>query len=595
MIKLVSGVVNSFTQLDNALLEELMLKLTEDRSTRVVDCLPGILKELSDHVRDPVQECQEQHKQLCSQQELQQQQQQRFERRENTPHASEVTRLLNLAMDSGPGAVKWTAVESELSNFLRSLMAGRRQVGLKESASQTVQALGPLLNVLTSTADTDGSEVEKDALMPLSFYRGFYARAVSLLLHLHLSGFDGSDRIAWLKRCGWKVELYDILLPFIQKEVEPLEKELVYHFQEGKNTARREEPQHFFLFLQQIYTRLVNDARAHGWAPEGIGEQDGVNTLIALGSAALAATAVSVFRSAYGWHEESGYLSVKDFTIHGVNCLVDFLTKSGGIVHLGAQAGIVERLISPDIFCTYADAARSFVCKAFASGHQVLWRLEFLTNSPTLTDQTATLKAVRGTYHMLRCLEAILRRLAVVFALLPACVIITWNSVVVPSLVMFMQHLEDAKEEAASLCETRAELIITSFHLLDSVQAVCSAAEEWRERFCEHCGEKDVSTAQLGKMTRWREKLRREVTESTSQFLAHLFAVEEVSPRGLHAWDGILQGLLHGPSTGSNIVQEVMRTSIPCLIPKEKRKHLKEYCEATGANALANLLSEDVL
>nr|CCC90782.1 conserved hypothetical protein [Trypanosoma congolense IL3000] len=573
----------ALTRLDDAILEALMLRLTSDRNAGVSQHLPDVLKAILERGKGDTHDSQ-------TVREHQHQQRQRGDRRDNSVRAASLTRLLDCADCSGPDTARWLVWARDLGDSMKGLVAGKQQTALKEIADNFKEALEPLLSLLLS-AQENGDEAGEEDVKRVGRYKAFYSSAISHTLHAYLSCFGETEQILWLKRCMWRDELRNLLLPFVREEVEPLEKELVYHFQDGRSTARRVEAQHFFSFLVQLYTRFLGNLGTHGWVTSGVAEREGIGTLTTLGSVALASTAVSVFRATYGWRDDSDYLLERDFVVHTVNCIIDFLSMSSGVVHRIAQSLISECLLVPVVFRDYLDTARATIDRAFATGPEVLWRRQFLADTTWCTVPSTAFGLAQGTCHMLRCLEAILRRLMIVFGLLPASASLAWNHTVAPSLEMFVLSIEDAKEKA-SFGESNVEAITASVELLDAVEAVCRLGEEWRDCLSKFCEAKDMVLTPLEKIACQRDAIRHDVAQSTSEFLRCVLDPTEVSALSLHKLDGILTYATLGPQNAKNILYGAITSSVLSITTAGERANLRECCVLTGMEAVASLLKE---
>ncbi|RNF00845.1 uncharacterized protein Tco025E_08725 [Trypanosoma conorhini] len=550
----------NYLQLDENVLEALVHALTADRSACVAGCLPHILNEIAH-----------------GESELSVQRPGRTRGGGEHAKAAAVAELLERALTSAPDATDWSVAEDGWNVFLSGVGSGQRYHGeareaLKSLAGPATQALSPLLAFLAAK-----EHVSEEKLLSA---RGFYARAVSCLLRVHLFGATEKESVMWLRRYDWSTELDELLRPFLRAEVEPLAKELSFHFKPGKKTARREEPQHFFSFLLQLYERYSLDTRAHGWVSPKLEAQDSVS-LRALGGVSLASIAVAVFRGVYGWYEGSKFLVARDFTVHGVNSFVDFLDRVGGTLHGGAQLLLAESILFPSVFRVFLETARLAAERAFTTGARALWRQEFLAMEPL-----RAFTAVCGARHMLRCLEAVVRRLTVVFSLIPAYAVSLWERTVTPCLSTFVRGLEATSESSKSTVDA----VAVSLEVLVCVQAMYSAAEEWREQCCVACTGVEIAVSPLERLGLWRDELIRRTTHDINNFLTRLFAGHGFMERDLQAWDALLRLVASGKSMAHAILYEDMKVSLTRLASEEQRNHLREYCQLSGMEAIAALL-----
>ncbi|RNF00702.1 hypothetical protein TraAM80_07434 [Trypanosoma rangeli] len=547
-------------RIEENVLEALVHALISDRSACVAGCLPHILSgiahgepELSVQRRGRTHRCGEHAK------------------------APAVTELLECALSSTSDATDWSVAEEEWNMFLRGIGSGRKyhseaRDSLKSLVGPATQALLPLLEFL----DAKEHVSEKQ----LSCARGFYAHAVSHLLQVHLFGATEKEIVMWLRRHDWGTELDKLLRPFLVSEVEPLAKELAFHFKEGKKTARREESQHFFSFLLQLYERYSIDTRAHGWVSPRLNAHDPVS-LIALGGVSLASIAVSVFCSVYGWYEGSKFLAARDFTVHGVNCFTDFLDRARGVLHSGAQLLLAESILFPSVFCIFLETARVTAERAFTTGARALWRREFLA-----VESLRAFTTVCGSHHMLRCLEAVIRRLAVVFSLLPTYAVSLWERTIAPCLSAFVARLEATIESSKSTLV----VIEVSLEVLICVHAMYSAAEEWQEQCCGVRNGVEITLEPLERLGLWRDELIRRITHDINNFLTRLFAGCGFLERDLRAWDALLLVMARGKTVAHTILYEDMKVSLARLTSEEQRNHLREYCHLSGMQSIATLL-----
>lgn len=489
--------------------------------------------------------------------------------------AAAVADVVESALSGGGAGREWVAAEGAWNQFLHALVSGRKQnsegvAGLMALVGPATLALSPLLAFLLRVGG-----VSEERLLGA---RGFYARAVSSLLRAHSLGAGAREEgVAWLRRHDWGEVLPELLRPFLQCEVEPLAKELAFHFQDGKKTARREEPQHFFSFLFQLYERYDRDTRAHGWVRRKSEGQDSTG-LTALGSVALASTAISLFRGVYGWHEGSRLLRANDFAVHGVNSFVDFLGRARGVAHEGALLLFAENILLPSALRVFFETARVTAERAFVSGARALWRREFL-----VAVSPRAFATVCGTQHMLRCLEALVRRLAVVFTLFPSCALNLWERTIVPCMSLFLDALDTAKES----CDAQLDVVVLFLELIDCAHVMHSAAEGWMEQ----CGGAEITAAPLDRLALWRDELTRETARDVKSFLsARLFGAAGTTEQDLCAWEAMLCVLERGKVPAHVIVYEDMKLTLAQLTTTEQREQLRDYCKMRGMEAICTIL-----
>ncbi|ORC88038.1 uncharacterized protein TM35_000192820 [Trypanosoma theileri] len=547
----------SSLQLDDNILEALVHTLANDRRIRVSACLPQILNDVANSQSDVVSS-------------------RRGERKGRWEHAraTALAEMLQRILKNNTRAEEWCHVEGEWNTFMRDLDSGRRQNSgeqraLKALVEPAIEALSPLLTFLPCS--------EKVVEEKLQWARGFYARAVFSLLRVHLHGVAETEFIIWLRRYEWNVELSTLLQPFMKSEVEPLEKELAFHFQDGKKTARRDQPQHFFSFLLQMYEQYTMNTSTHGWTLVTTMGHDVLN-LVALGSVRLASTAASVFCNAYDWFEGSAFLAEKDFTVHVVNSFIDFLSRAEGRIHKSSQLLLADIILFPTAFHIFLDSARVTAEKSFATGSRVLWRLEFLA-----VETPDAFNTYCGTHHMLRCLEAIVRRLSVVFTLLPSYAVSLWERTIIPSLSSFLCMLD-----SAVVVDTAMPLggILLSVELLNCVHVMHAVAEEWVERL------RDVAAAAatLEHITQWEGEHTHRTSHRITAWITQQMRGPHRTVGDVHTLNTLLHTLAQGRTTAHAMVSEEVKQCLARLTTEEERRQLREYCTAVGMESVAAVL-----
>ncbi|KAG8346436.1 hypothetical protein ERJ75_000138200 [Trypanosoma vivax] len=560
-------------KMEDAVLEAVICELMRDHSARVSACLPRILANVVDYGLSSAASTEHKGKQTVDVQ---------FQA---THGAISVAECLERAINSeAKGDNTWTTAEVEWNAFLEEI-GGRwlQDMGLKGLVTPIVEALSPLITFLASSGDWRSKKHE--------IARDFYARAVSSLLR-HIVSAHSTEMDVFVRRGEWKSEFGEILLPFMKSEVEPLEKELAFHFRAGRRTARSDEPQHCLSFLLQIFNRYSENTRARWWAFDNAGALWDAEALVSLGAVALASTAISIFYNVYEWHDRSGNLRRRDFVVHGVNSILDFLSRARGVVHENALILMAENLLFPQAFYQYLDAVRVMAEETFRTGTRLLWRLQFLEDQLAPALPKKVLELARGAQHMLRCIEAVIRRLGIVFSLIPGYNIVVWEQFVNPSVEMFLDSLEAIRKqkEANSNWVTDVDVAISLLHTL---QAVHTSTEEWYGRCEEVSKENATSYSTLRRLSQWRDKLTAETTQSAVEFMRVLFGSDQqIYISQLYACNSVIQQLEMSKTSAHIIVLRNLRNFLRQSVTSEQLKQLEDYTRAIGLHHVADFMGE---
>lgn len=290
----------------------------------------------------------------------------------------------------------------------------------EEGEAAAVQLLTPLLQHVAQSAQRVTSVTSSSLALTAHNHcpraHRWYTRLVPLALHvvvrpLNVAGSSvNDDRESWPRQV-WEqyvtnARVQQLLSSFIGSTVEPREKELRFHFRTGEETAKPNEPQHFFSFLLQLFSRLSADTR-HGWEGGGrCGEKrDASDLLQQVGQWSLATTATAVFSDCYGWYIGSPVLHKAEFTVVSLNALFEFMQESDGRLAPSVRKAMGEWLAFPSAFATYLSTGCQVAQRALRLGDRALWRRNFLSSS-----EVGERVFYHRTVHFIRSVEALLRR-----------------------------------------------------------------------------------------------------------------------------------------------------------------------------------------
>lgn len=266
--------------------------------------------------------------------------------------------------------------------------------------------------------------------------------------------------------------IQQLLRPLSQFVVEPLEKELMFHFSAGRPTAPVNEPQHFFNFLLEAL-EVKLPAKVAPFAG-----QAGGTFVLPLAQVMLTTTANTLFVDTYGWTwGPQTNTADTNFSVHTVNCILDFLNRTHGRVDTESLALLAAQLLYPEVVHVFLAAGAATAAAALASGPQVMWRRPLLSDAATTTHPSSQVRCfLLSTRHLLRSVEFQLRRLMnSVFAIDNSLPPLFWGHVVQPSLGAFLAATQVALPEQV---QSWADLQMVS-EVAAAMSAVVTAVEGW--------------------------------------------------------------------------------------------------------------------
>lgn len=284
----------------------------------------------------------------------------------------------------------------------------------------------------------------------------------------------------------------DLLAPYVATVVQPLEKQLRFHFQPGSDTAKKHEPQHFFSFLAELLTTRLREAHmAAVGAAATIAGQAGpaALSLLTFGQVALCATATVTFQETYQWTTTSPSLTATVFTVHVLNSLFDFVAAHEAHVAREALVLVVRHIAFRSAVDVFLDAAAATAAEAFASAPRVLWRRVLLCEAARGPHKDGLMTVPRAgvlftrTVRLVRCLESLVRRLSGTLLLADPQTwrAAVWARPVAASLGTFLDAVQDAllASEGDIEGEQGWVLLCLRFEMMESLHLVAAAAEDW--------------------------------------------------------------------------------------------------------------------
>lgn len=402
-----------------------------------------------------------------------------------------------------------------------------------------------------------------------------------------------------------------LLGPYVVAVVEPLEKELCFHFQWGKSTAKLHEPQHFFGFLGELLTtRMYDEVRASAEGGEAAGDlavagaSDGAVSLLALGQVGLCTTAAAVYRETYQWSPTSPLLASPVFPVHALNALFDFIATHEARVAHEALLLLTRHVAFPAAVLRFLDAAVSAAAEAFASAPEALWRRALLQSGEGDGRERGGLPEVPNggvfltkTVRLVRCVEALVRRLSSTLLLADPQ---TWRGPVWARLVAAtLSAFLSAVQSASSVGEAEEAvggvgpwlILCEWFELVESLHFVAAAAEDWVGLlFGDGPGAaaSRVTSEALDELLLLRDRLTRAAAERARALLAAL-AGEGGGlglVRGLRGLEAFLRFMEEGPtavvattasSSAKPVLETVLRKGVVESFTAEQRATVRAY------------------
>lgn len=497
-----------------------------------------------------------------------------------------------------------------------------------------ITSILPLLTCLTQAATTDVQRTEDDAQSAteaLRVLRPAYLRVLPNALRTAKSAaasaplLDLSHRpseatvVVWYSQCTSDPVLHQLLSPYLCSTVEPLERELRYHFSAGRATAPLHEPQHFFSFLSECFERQ-HHTHQRTWAHNSATQTTSSPVLCLLqlldrmGQLALSAAAVVAFQSCYGWHPHSPLWGCTEYVVVTVNAALDFVAHAEGRVSREALELLVGHLLVEEVVQSYARAGVDMAEAALRSGTARLWRRSFLThNSPQ-----ATFPLYTCSLHMVRALEAFLRRL-----LSTLCVVegryaaVMWRRTVEPALSLYLEVVE-AQDPSTGGAHGGAvpawDTVLALQWCVASVQVVAAAAEDWlgmlRDSISTSSGPTlhDHNSASgrpldglttsdaLDGLALFRDTLVRRAAEQAKALTRQLCSLKSGDAaqaaavlQGLDAFLQLMEALPEGSSR--YVLHAVIQGTVQESLPQEQRDGLAEFASRSGLLNVLHLLT----
>ncbi|CCW66352.1 unnamed protein product [Phytomonas sp. Hart1] len=201
----------------------------------------------------------------------------------------------------------------------------------------------------------------------------------------------------------------EIVSPYRRGIIEPLEKELVFHFHPGLQTVQRSEPQHFFTFLLDLLCRVGNSEAVSAAFSPGL---PGRVELVDFGQLRLGLTAEAILSETYQWNPLStSFLSDTPFAyvVHFINTFLDFVEQAERRVYSQTLEFLSGRVLAPPAMRVYLARGNHMVEKALKCGTDALWRRPFL--NPGIE----ALPFYLNTVHFVRGVDAFIQRLSGTF------------------------------------------------------------------------------------------------------------------------------------------------------------------------------------
>lgn len=499
-----------------------------------------------------------------------------------------------------------------------------------------LQVVTPLLDHLLQAIDSPPSPQTRQL-------REFYGQLVPVVLQtmaqtgsLPLSMSRSSTLYAWLGEMASNVYLQQLLHPYIEVVVLPLEKELGYHFRAGRETAELHEPQHFFCYLANQFQRL-RAATLEGWlvaVPDVLEESSSsaaAISLLTLGQSILASTAAAIFRECYGWWPHTPLLKSQEYVVVVVNALLDCLQQAEGPVCKAALRLLAQHMLHDGVLAMYMKAASGVAITAFENGPAFFWRRSFLDLSASASPPRPL---YLGSLHMVRAIEAFLRRLGSTLLLIgpvdvsqhhsashPVCML--WKWTIEPALSAFLvktkseiDHIHGAApgEEA----DGHWSSVLALQECVLSLHTVVNAAEDWlnilqdmlndRQELGEEANDRADGSDEashsillysdaLDELTLLRDQMSRRSVELSKHFIKQICAARlgrcVVAQQLLYSLEECLVALNQFPDGSSRYtLLSTMSTAFRAALPPENLAALSAHVEKCRLPQLAKLLSE---
>ncbi|KAG5479700.1 hypothetical protein CUR178_03463 [Leishmania enriettii] len=422
-----------------------------------------------------------------------------------------------------------------------------------------------------------------------------------------LTACGGSESaLPWYAAHTSDTAVRDLLSPYMSSAVEPLERELRFHFSAGCDTAVVHEPQHFFSFLTECFQRQQRIA-AEQWATSTSQDREGeaaLRLVESLSQLVLSATAVVVFQECYNWRPYSALLRHKEYVVVVVNAVLDFAASAEGHICRDAVQLLVGHLLAVEVLRLYAQCGADMAVSALHDGTARLWRRSFLMEGTSRT----LFPLYTCSLHFVRSLEAFQRRLHNSLLLLRGFwAELVWRISVETALSMFLDIVEKQSLLAMSdAAEASWESVLSLLWYVASVQVVTAAAEDWLGMLRESCAAM-ASTASspsslsnpepLDALMLFRDHLARRSAEQaqllTRQLCTHQPGDAAQAARLLHGAEEFLKRMGELPDGTSTryIVQSLMQGVLQKDLSPEHKAELLSYAKLCGLPHFAQLLA----
>ncbi|KPI85564.1 hypothetical protein ABL78_5371 [Leptomonas seymouri] len=426
-----------------------------------------------------------------------------------------------------------------------------------------------------------------------------------------------TDAVAWYSQYTSSPVVRELLSPYLSVTVEPLEKELRYHFSAGRATAAIHEPQHFFSFLSECVERQQHTHRCT-WMDAASSQAATaaqrpspppsiLHLLDHLGQLSLSAAAVVTFQNCYGWRPQSQQWRCREYVVVTINAILDFVARTEGRLCREALELLLKHLLVEEVALCYAHAGVEMAKAALQNGTARMWRRSFLmhnTHSVQLPLYTCSL-------HMVRALEAFLRRLlSTLFVVESTYAALLWHKTVEPVLSHFLRVVEAQAVEALDSAEGENHheghgSWNTAWMLqwcVASVQVVATAAEDWLGMLRESVTVSSCSPASLEPtsdaldgLALFRDQLARRAAEQakalTRQLCTHKPGDSAKAASLLHSLNVFLQQMEMLPVGPSRyVMQAVIQGVLLECLSREQQDGLAAFASRSGLSYVARLL-----
>ncbi|CCW62007.1 unnamed protein product [Phytomonas sp. EM1] len=456
-----------------------------------------------------------------------------------------------------------------------------------------LDVLHPLLGSLHNRSFTaeDGLWLAYLELLPGLLEGVFYDYALNMVEREH------ADRLSyeqlWRASEVWE-DAREIVAPFLWGFIEPLEKELVFHFHSGLETAQRSEPQHFFTFLLDLLHRLdKSGAISTASSSEG---RSRIN-LLDFGQLRLALTAVVILSETYQWNPAiASFLSDASsaYIVHFINSFFDFVEQAKGSVYSQTLEFLSAYVLADRAMRVYTDSCNLIVERAFKRGAAALWRRTFLSSG------IEALPFYLNTVHFVRCADAITRRLcSTVLHVDPVRggkIVREFVESSIGTCVAFTEEHVSPWFEGVTDDDVNWDHVLRIQEVVLSLCSVMTAAEVWLDMLKDGATkgpqEPLVSCSAnapfetLGELAAHRNQLIRMSTVVSGQLVKLMCRSSEAVQPSIGDYEDLerLLGYLHHIPDGFSLLalEAAIKEQFEESLTIEKRESLQHYLSASG-------------